>query len=99
MGCLNVRLKSVSGYQTGYTPLNGIDVNYGSGNSIGSNYTSLNDISAKYGKKGGAKVNFYFVCRVSTREFLRVTPENPIWITMDEMGVYTIRSNTDWIVL
>lgn len=61
--------------------------------------TPKNSLDAKYTDKGGIKVNIYFVCRVGTREYLRVTPEEPIWITMDEMGVYTVYSNTNWIVI
>lgn len=99
MGCLNVRIQRVNGLHTGFSPMNSIDVQFENKNSLESKYTSRNDITARYEKKSGVKVNFYFVCRVGTREFIRVSPEEPIWITMDEMGVYTVRSNTDWIVL
>lgn len=99
MGCLNVRIQRVNGLHTGFSPVGGIIANYTNKNGVESKYTRIDGMDAKYEKKSGVKVNFYFVCRVGTREFLRVTPEEPIWITMDEMGVYTVRSNTDWIVL
>lgn len=99
MGCLNVKIQRVSGCQTEFSHVGGMIANYTNKNGVESKYTRIDGMDAKYEKKSGLKVNLYFVCRVGTREFIRVSPEEPIWITMDEMGVYTVRSNTDWVVL
>ena len=47
---------------------------------------------------GGLKMNVYFVCDVGRQEYIKVTPEEPMWIVVGEDLTYRIRSNTGWIV-
>ena len=47
---------------------------------------------------GGLKMNVFFVCDVGRQEYIRVTPEEPMWIVVGEDLTYRIRSNTGWIV-
>lgn len=99
MGCLSVSIRRIGGLQTDFKCQNDITTHYTYKGGVDVDYTPKNEIDATYTKQGGMKVNLYFVCRVGTREYLRVTPEEPIWITMDESGVYTVYSNTNWIVI
>lgn len=40
----------------------------------------------------------YLVCEADRDAYLRVTPVEPVWVTMTESGVYDVRSNTHWII-
>ena len=47
---------------------------------------------------GGLKMSILFVCDVGRQEYIRVTPEEPMWIVVGEDLTYRIRSNTGWII-
>lgn len=49
-------------------------------------------------RMGGLKMTAYLVCDVGRQKYLRVTPDEPIWIDVGIDGIFTIRSNTEWIV-
>ena len=38
-------------------------------------------------------------CKVGTDTYIRVTPTEPLWITIGHDLIYTIHSNTDWAIL
>lgn len=99
MGCLQVEFQRIGGVKVDYTPINDIGVTYERIGGTKVEYKQLNDLNVSYKRLGGLKVEYYLICTVGTDKYLKVTPEEPIWITMDEMGVYTVRSNTDWVVL
>ena len=90
MGCLNVMTQRVGGLNVATQRVGGLDVEL---TRIGKL-----DVSAK--RVGSLKVKVLFVCTVGrTSKYLRVTPENPLWITVGQDLTYTIRSNADWVVL
>lgn len=47
---------------------------------------------------GMGGVGAYLVCEAGRGAYLRVTPVDPVWVTMTESGVYDVRSNTNWII-
>ena len=47
---------------------------------------------------GGLKMSILFVCDVGRQEYIRVTPEEPMWIVVGEDLTYRIRSNTGWLI-
>lgn len=47
---------------------------------------------------GGMVANAYLVCEAGKAPYLRVKPREPIWVSVDTIGTYDVRSNTDWIV-
>lgn len=47
---------------------------------------------------GGLQMMVFFVCEVGRQEYIRVTPEEPMWIVVGEDLTYRIRSNTGWII-
>lgn len=49
-------------------------------------------------KVGDVRLGIYLICRVGKDKYLRVTPTETMWITVDSSIDYNILSNTDWIV-
>lgn len=90
MGCLNVTTQRVGGLNVSTKRVGGLDAKLKRVGKL--------DVSAK--RVGGLKVTVLFVCTVGrTSKYLRVTPENPLWITVGHDLTYTIYSNADWVVL
>ena len=56
------------------------------------------DCRMKAERAGGLQMNVFFVCDVGRQEYIKVTPEEPMWIVVGEDLTYRIRSNTGWIV-
>lgn len=99
MGCLSVDIRELSGIVANYVPTSGISTTFEKESGVDVEYTNLTGMDAIYTNTTKIEVNYYFICTVGTKKYLKVTPSEPLWITMDEMGVYTVRSNTDWIIL
>ena len=53
-------------------------------------------ISVKAKRVGGIKVSVGLVCDVGLGRFMRVTPEDVQWITIDTSVDYNIESNVLW---
>ena len=62
------------------------------------NHTQIGDMSVAATRRGGLKLSILFVCKVGEKEYIRVTPLEPLWIDVNIDGEYTIRSNTNWIL-
>lgn len=47
---------------------------------------------------GMGGVGAYLVCEAGRAPYLRVSPKEPLWVSMEERGVYEVQSNTDWFI-
>ena len=47
-------------------------------------------------KVGDVRLGIYLICRVGKDKYLRVTPTETLWITVDSSINYEVRSNTEW---
>lgn len=47
---------------------------------------------------GMGGVGAYLVCEAGRAPYLRVSPTEPVWVSMEERGVYDVQSNTDWFI-
>lgn len=99
MGCLSVDIKGLSGIVANYDNIGGISSNYEKESGIDTKYSNLGGMDAIYTNATKIEVNYYFICTVGTKKYLKVTPDEPLWITIGEDITYTIRSNSDWIIL
>lgn len=99
MSCLSVNIRKVSGLEATMTRQGGIDASLRKIGGITASLRKAGGLSADISRQGGLTANIYLVCTVGTRKYLRVTPEEPMWITLGHDLTYTVRSNTDWIVL
>lgn len=50
-------------------------------------------------KVGNVRLNVFLICRTGKGVYLRVKPNEVMWITIDSSINYEVRSNTDWIVV
>lgn len=98
MGCLSVGIQKVGGLSVGTSNLNGLEVGFAKVSGCEVGYAPISGISVEAERHGGLNVEVFFVCKVGTREFIKVTPLEPLWIDVNMDGTYTIRSNTDWIL-
>lgn len=48
---------------------------------------------------GKLGLSILLVCKAGDREYLKVTPTEPLWIVLGSDLSYEVRSNTNWIVL
>lgn len=98
MGCLSVGIQKVSGLSVGTANLNDLDVGFSKVCGCEVGYAPIGGLYTEAERYGGLKVEVFFVCKVGTREFIKVTPLEPLWIDVNIDGEYTIRSNTNWIL-
>ena len=89
MGCLHVdvnRIKSATANAKQVCGLNG-------------SADRLGGCKVAADKKNLLNISVYFVCTVGGDKYIRVTPEEPLWITVNQDLTYTIHSNSDWVIL
>lgn len=98
MGCLSVGIQRVGGLSVGTENLNGLEVGCAKVSGCEVGYAPISGLYTEAERHGGLKVDVFFVCKVGTREFVKVTPLEPLWIDVGFDGTYRIRSNTNWSV-
>lgn len=96
MGCLSVGIQKAGGLSVGTANLNNLDVGFAKVSGCDVGYSQISGIYAESERIGGLTVEVLFVCRVGTREFIKVSPEEPLWIDVGFDGTFTVRSNTAW---
>lgn len=99
MGCLNVTTQRVGGLSvtTQRTGCLNVTTQRTGGTDVKLTREGGLDVSTE--RVGGLRVNIYFICSVGKGKYLRVTPEEPLWITVGQDLTYIIRSNSDWVIL
>ena len=91
MGCLSMHIERIGGDLHMAAERIGGDLNM-TAERIGG------DLHMTAERIGGLQMNVYFVCDVGREEYIKVTPEEPMWIVVGEDLTYRIRSNTGWII-
>lgn len=49
-------------------------------------------------KVGGLNISCGIVCSVGNTIFVDVFPQEVQWITTDDVVIYSVKSNTDWLI-
>ena len=55
-------------------------------------------INAYAERLAGITVTVGLICSIAKGKFLRVTPEEVQWVTIEDPAVYEILSNLDWTI-
>ncbi len=89
MGCLNVGIQGIMPFVPVIGRKGGCAVD-----------TSLErDFNAAVTRDDLCTMAVSLICKVGTDTYIRVTPTEPLWITVGQDLTYTVHSNTDWVVL
>lgn len=98
MGCLSVGFKILGHTSIDTYNINGCNVGYVEACGCKVGYTHIGELHLGTEKINKIDVDLFFVCKVGTKEYLKVTPSEPLWIDVNNDGTYTVRSNTNWIL-
>lgn len=98
MGCLSVGFKIIGNTSIDTNNLNGCNVRCIEACGCNVGYTHVGKLHLETEKHNRIDVDLFFVCKVGTKEYLKVTPSEPLWIDVNNDGTYTVRSNTNWIL-
>lgn len=97
MSCIRVRTTVQRGgsIAAGVQPFGGVSASVQMG-GISAQVDDVHHLQSTLLENGSMRA--YLVCEAGKAPYLRVSPEEPLWVSMEERGVYDVQSNTDWFI-
>ena len=96
MGCINVSVSRLGGVSAVVGSEGGIGVGVSPISGIAASADRVGGIGLQADRRGGIEFSVSLVCVIGAGRYLRVKPQEPLWIDVGAPDAWTVTSNVAW---